>query len=73
MQYEPYKVRWTSLIAPIVFSSKYETTNKIWGPVPLGNLKAEWAVLIMAGKNKNREIGGISQNPPLYPDHNNPE
>ena len=43
-------------------------------PYPLGTQKAEWAVFIMAGKNKNREkYGGISQNPPLYPGHNNPE
>jgi hypothetical protein len=30
-------------------------------PYPLKTLKAEWAVFIMAGKNKNREkYGGIS-------------
>jgi hypothetical protein len=42
---------------------------------PLGTPKAhEWAVFIMAGKNKNREkYGGISQNPPLNPGHNNPK
>jgi hypothetical protein len=38
----------------------------------LGTIKAEWAVFIMAGKNKNWEkYGGISQNPPFYPGHNN--
>ena len=41
---------------------------------PLGTPKAEWAVFIMAGKNKKREkYGEIAQNPPLYPGHNNPE
>jgi hypothetical protein len=43
----------------------------------LGTQKAEWAVFIMAGKNKNREkYGGISKKPAilaLYPGHNNPE
>jgi hypothetical protein len=30
-------------------------------PYPLGTPKAEWAVFIMAGKNKNQEkYGGIS-------------
>jgi hypothetical protein len=43
-------------------------THTPWEPQKLG------AVFIMDGKNKNREkYGGISQNPPLYPGHNNPE
>jgi hypothetical protein len=43
-------------------------------PYPLGTPKAEWGVIIKAGENKNREkYGGIYQNPPLYPGHNNPE
>jgi hypothetical protein len=40
MQYEPNKVKWTSLIALMVFSSKYEIIIKIWGPIPLGNPKS---------------------------------
>ena len=43
-------------------------------PYPLGTPKAEWAVFIMAGKNKKRgKYGKIPQNPPLYPGHNNTE
>jgi len=39
-------------------------------PYPL----AEWAVFIMAGQIFDREkYGGIFENPPIYPSHNNPE
>ena len=38
-------------------------------PYPL----AVWAVFIMAGQISDREkYGGIFENPPIYPGHNNP-
>jgi hypothetical protein len=57
MQYEPNKDKFTSVIAPIVFSSKYETKIKTRGPIPqwepqkLSGRYSLWLLKIKTGKN----------------------